>query len=198
MIAMRRGCKRLDTSTHKASTQKAKQVLKIQIISMVNSQSHKSCHSDQLSRYSRQSAGNDMGNETPGAKQRAQREQASDYRYAVPGEALVAIWGLERATTESTRANIQRSAHWQRRLVFGEELGSRIRRPGSSSYRRRLCCFELLPSASQAMELSAGTSKTVGGSHASVIHTLHTWHSNVWIERTNRIASPQLGQHGAG
>src|SRR6516164_4679720 len=70
--------------------------------------------------------------------------------------------------------------------------------PGGVVSPSTLAVFMLMTSASQAMELSAGTSKTVGGSHASVIHTLHTWHSNVWIERTNRVASPQLGQHGAG
>ena len=56
-------------------------------------------------------------------------------------------------------------------------------------------------------DLGAATSKTLG-SHPSVTHTSHTRHSNVCnsakppifgIERTNRrIATPQLGQHGAG
>jgi len=61
--------------------------------------------------------------------------------------------------------------------------------------------------ARQEMDLGAATSKTLG-SHPSVTHTSHTRHSNVCnsakppifgIERTNRrIATPQLGQHGAG
>jgi hypothetical protein len=61
--------------------------------------------------------------------------------------------------------------------------------------------------ARQEMDLGAATSKTLG-SHPSVTHTSHTRHSNVCnsakppifgIGRTNRrIATPQLGQHGAG
>ena len=80
---------------------------------------------------------------------------------------------------------------------------------GKAARRRGAPAALLSPNlhASQEMDLSAATFKILG-SHASAIHTSHARHSNVsnsvkppifGIKRTNRrIASPQLGQHGAG
>jgi hypothetical protein len=77
---------------------------------------------------------------------------------------------------------------------------------GERAFLRRGCRWNVACRRLQRQTYSSAISRTLGLNH-SVIETPHARHSNVCnsgnppifgIERTNRMAVPQLGQHGAG